>query len=377
MANKIVTAKVFSKTLIKSLEKEVVWPQLVNATFNEDFQNRAGGNVIYIPKITKFEAKDFDTEVIVQDINEGEVPLELNVFKDVTFGMTVSERTLRTKRDNATFAEKYIVPARDALIAAMEQKIADQCLTVSNYISGFSGVPSSMADLTKIKAALTKLGLPTMGRRAVVGTDTAAAMVGAIPQLADASQSGETQGVLEANIGRKAGIDFYESAYLLEDAKDPEITGGAVNGAVVDFDGQGVIKLDGLTDAETFHAGQIITFSGGAKAAIAETQTISGTEHDLVCYNLIGDVADDETFTIVKMGASVAFGKNSIAFASVPLAIEDDNCVVSTAENNPALYIRVSQGKYDVKTKKTLFSLDFLAGTKVVNKHEITRFGGL
>lgn len=379
MANKLVTAKVMANLMIKAQEKETVFPMLVNSSFNADFQNKKSGGTIYIPKVTKFEAKDFNgTQIEIQDLNEGEVALSLNIFKDVSFTLTAKERTVSTKQDRIDFRDHFVIPAMDALNAAMEQEIADQALTVSQYVKGLSGgVPSSMKDLAKIKSAMSKGGIPKQGRKSVVGTDTAAEMIGSIPQLTDKSASGESQGVIEASIGRKSGIDFYESAYMWENEKEASTaTGGAVSLAVSEFDGEATINLDGLTDATVFKPGTIITFTGGAQAAIKDEQVVSGTTHALVCWNLTADVAEDATYTFVEMGSGIAFGSDAIAFASVPLQIEDDNGTVVRSDKNPALYIRATE-QYNIDKKATIFSFDFLAGTKVIDKKKIWRIGGL
>ena len=139
MANTIVTAKLISKAVIGAMKKAMVFPALVDSSYNSEFANKQGGNTISIPKLTKFEAKDFTGTIEVQDINEGEVQLSLNVFKDVSFSLKVEDRVLKTPQDKTRFAQRYVVPARDALLGAMEQKIADQLLTVSRYVPGNSG----------------------------------------------------------------------------------------------------------------------------------------------------------------------------------------------------------------------------------------------
>lgn len=375
MANTIVSARLISKAIISAMNKQMVFPALVDSSYNAEFINKTGGNTIHIPKLTKFQAKDFTGQIEIQDINEGEVSLSLNTFKDVSFSLKVEDRVLKTDADKVRFGQRYVAPARDALLGAMEQKIADQLLTVSQYVPGIVGSPSSFADLAKLKAALVKGGVPAGQRKAVVGADTSADMVGTIPQLNSADVSGSTQGVQEAAIGKKSSIEFFESAYVFEDKNKGDATDGEVKTAVADFDGEKVVILENATAGQEFGKGAIISFEGGAQAAIAETQVVEGTEIALKCWNLIGDVAQGESFVLIEIGAGCVMGPGAIAFASVPLAIEGDNGELISDPRFPALTLRASHG-YDVNSKSTIYSFDYLAGTKVVNKEAIWRFNG-
>jgi hypothetical protein len=373
--NTIVTAKLITKAVISSMKKAMVMPALVDSSYNAEFKNKQGGNTIHIPKLTKFDAKDFTGTIEIQDINEGEVYLSLNVFKDVSFTLAVEDRVLKTPQDKARFTQRYVVPARDALLGAMEQKITDQFLTVPRYVKGIAGSPANFGDLAKIKAELVKAGVPVGQRKAVVGADTAADMLGSIPQLNSADVSGSTQGVTDAVIGKKSSVEFYESAWVYEAKAKGNANAGTVDAPVAAFDGKSKISLTGVTDSQTILKGNILSFDNGALVAIDEDITFSGTDVTIDCWNLTEDLAGGESFTVVEMGAGVVMAPGAIAFASVPLAIEGDNGELVSAPEFPALTLRATHG-YDVNTKKTVYSFDFLAGTKVVNKDAIWRING-
>ena len=238
-----------------------------------------------------------------------------------------------------------------------------------------AGSPASFADLAKIKAVLVKGGIPVGQRKAVVGADTAADMLGSITQLNSADVSGSTQGVTDAVIGKKSSVEFYESAYIFEDKDAGDLSQGKVKEVKTSFDGQSTVSLKGLSVGEFVKKGAIISFTGGATAAVDTDQEIIAVDQLITCWNLTDDIAIDEDVSLVEMGAGAVMGPGAIAFASVPLAIEGDNGELVSSPEFPALTLRSSYG-FDIHTKQTVYSFDFLAGTKVVNKDIIWRVNG-
>lgn len=374
--NKFTTTQVMANAVVAKLEKDLLFPMIVDSSYQEKFVDKGANGKIIIPIITTFEANDFVDSITVQDINEGEVTVELNTFKDVSYKISSSDRVLNTKADRVNFGKRYVEPATAALLNAMEQKIADQAFEVPNYVEGLAGSPASFNDLGLIRKWLRKAGVPLGQMMCVLSVDSHTDMMGSIKQLNEYNASGSTKGVQDAVIGTKSGVVYYESLFL-ENEKAPAPTiqaGSAIGGAVVA--GEEVsLPLTGLVGDEVFGRGNIITFENGVNGAIATEQTATGSTMTLVVKNLTGDVPNGTEFDVIAMGANLAMAPNAIVFASVPLSIEDDEGVVVQSPRFPQLNIR-SVAKYDIDTKSTKYSLDFLAATKVVHLDRIVRVNG-
>ena len=374
--NEFTTAKVLANYVEARLEKELFFPLIVDGQYQDQFINKQANGKISIPIYTDFEAMEFIDEIHIQEIKEGEMFMELNAYFDVSYEITAKERVLNTPQNKSAFKKKYLDRAYKALYKKMEQICADQSFVVPNYVEDLAGAPTSFADIINIRKALKNAGVAEGEMLCVLDLETSSAMLGGIEQINKADVAGSAAGVQKAAIGEKGGVNFFESYYLNQfHEAAPTIPDGATV-AVEAVAGEKVaLSLAGLNGDEEFKRGNIITFTNGSRAAIAEDQTATGATMTLNVVNLLNTVPATTEFDVIAMGNSLAMGPDAIAFVSVPLEVEGDNGTVSQSEKFPQLAIRSTYG-YDQKKKKTTFSVDFLAGVKVVHLDRIFRVNG-
>ena len=163
------------------------------------------GDTITIRKPATFEAKEFTTEVVVQDATEGKVPVKMDKLLDVTFAVTSKELTMNI----VDFSAQFIVPAMqafadkiDGYLLALEKDITD------NRVDHTKGA-IAVADIIAARKFLVDAKAPSTERRFVYGSQAEADLLNT-EAFTNASAVGDNGTALkEASLGRKYGLDFY------------------------------------------------------------------------------------------------------------------------------------------------------------------------
>lgn len=109
MSNTILTPNIIANEALDVLRTNAVMANLVHRDYSSEFV--AGvGDTITVRKPATFEAKEFTTEVEVQDATEGKVPVKMDKLLDVTFAVTSKELTMGI----VDFSAQFLVPAMQA-----------------------------------------------------------------------------------------------------------------------------------------------------------------------------------------------------------------------------------------------------------------------
>lgn len=222
MANTLLTPDVIARAALANLYETTVMAPLVHRDYEPEFQNRVGDTVT-VRKPAVFQAKEFDRTagIDIQDATEGSTDVNLNHFADVSFAVTAKDLSLNIQ----DFSAQLLNPAMEAI----SQKIDRDLLTFRDDITAEVGQadttsthgwdnPKVMVDAGKV---LTKANVPKNERRYVFGPEAAAAYQ-ADPLFHEADKRGDTEGLMEAAIGRKFGFDNYET----QNISVPEQTSG-------------------------------------------------------------------------------------------------------------------------------------------------------
>lgn len=224
MANTFITPTVIAQRALATLYNDAVLAGLVFRDYDSEFTGKIGDTVnVRVPVI--FTADEFDRTagITIQNATEDRFPVVLDKIADVSFDVTSEEMTL----DIDDFAGRLLTPAMEAINQKVDADLADELITASQQsaVTGSADYPTtqngggtcpSADDTEPLKAlvcARTKLGrnkLPTLNRAAVISPEAAgAALSGTL--IVQANQRGDTDGLVEAAIGRKFGFDTYES----------------------------------------------------------------------------------------------------------------------------------------------------------------------
>ncbi|MEU0236774.1 P22 phage major capsid protein family protein [Nocardiopsis sp. NPDC006198] len=299
MANTFLTPDIIARAALATLYETCVMAQLVHRDYSSEFVPKVGGQVT-IRKPAIFEAQEFVQAdgITIQDANEGEVPVVLNHFADVSFAVTSRDRTLAIE----DFSAQLLDPALEAIsqkidrdILAFRDDITQEVGVVAGDVMHPWSDPRSLIDAGRV---LDEAKVPERERRAVVGPLMAANWI-ADPLFSEADKRGSTEGLIEAGIGRKFGFDTYKTQNIKRPTQGPgvsttevgvgfhrtavalvtrplELPGGAANAAIASYKGFGIrvvmdyditskrdiVSLDTLYGVKTLDATRAVLIKG-------------------------------------------------------------------------------------------------------------------
>ncbi|WP_171110594.1 MULTISPECIES: P22 phage major capsid protein family protein [unclassified Streptomyces] len=220
MANTLLTPDVIAQQALANLYETTVMANLVHRDYEAEFARRVG-DTITIRKPAVFTAQEYDRSqgITVQDAVETGIPLTLNHFADVSFAVTAEDLTLKIE----DFDEQLLTPAMEAI----SQKIDRDLLTLRNDITQEVGVvagdneyewdnPRSLIEAGRV---LDTAKVPMTERRVAVGPTIASKWL-ADPLFHEADKRGNTEGLTEANLGRRTfGFDPYMTQNIAKPAQ--------------------------------------------------------------------------------------------------------------------------------------------------------------
>ncbi|GAA5046543.1 hypothetical protein HNP84_009743 [Thermocatellispora tengchongensis] len=219
MANTFLTPSIIAKAALATLYETCVMAQLVHRDYEQEFVSRVG-DTISVRKPAVFQATEFNraTGIQIQNASEGSVPITLNHFADVSFAVTAEELTLEIE----DFGTQLLNPAMEAIA----QKIDRDILSLRNDIVQRVGVPE--APITGVtgdaihaysdpktaidaRRVLNQRNVPAADRHLAVGPEIEALWL-SDPLFHQADTRGDTDGLREANLGRRVfGFDAYQT----------------------------------------------------------------------------------------------------------------------------------------------------------------------
>lgn len=211
MSNTFLTPEWISKTLVAHLYNDTILASLVHRDFDPDFQGTQGETITVRTPAT-FTAREFDpnTGVQPQAITEGMTTVTLDKFPDVSVEIGSKEMTLDLDR----VEERVIVPMKEALVQYVDGLIAECLVDTAKGAGGGGTADGTTFPNEAFRTARARLGranLPNSDRYYVLSPEANSDALGD-DLLVKANESGSTDGLREAQIGRVYGFDGYESS---------------------------------------------------------------------------------------------------------------------------------------------------------------------
>lgn len=247
MAQTFLKADVILAVALERLRRELILPRLVTRMGIENFRGAKDDTVnVRVPTLLNAREYTWRTRgaaIVVDEITEDSIPVVLNKHVYSALQVTDEELTL----DIRDFTTQVLEPQVIGVAEKLESYIAT-AMSGATYEATDVAYAEGTADgfykaLVDARQVLNDAHVPITGRVALVGSDIEAAALKE-EALRDASQSGSTEALRAATIGRIAGFDvvasqsvasnfgvaFHPSAFVFAQAA-PEVPSGASYGA--------------------------------------------------------------------------------------------------------------------------------------------------
>jgi hypothetical protein len=213
VANTFLTPTVIARQALATLYNTIVLAQLVWRDFDNEFQKI--GRTVNVRKPAVFESEVFDRSkgTKAQNIDETEVPIELDTIRNVTVAVTDEEMTL----DILDFNTQVLAGMMEAIAQDLDGDLAEslveaareagQVATITNNQEGHLAANTAY---NKAREILTRNKFPRSNRTAGISPEGTSAVL-SDKLLVAANESGDTDALREAEIGKIYGIDSYET----------------------------------------------------------------------------------------------------------------------------------------------------------------------
>jgi len=350
--NHFLTTKTIAREALPILESNLVFPALIHKDFSGDFSKQ--GDTIQVRKPPVYSANEFDGNINIQDVNEGEVLVKLDKIADVSVELTAKEMALNAE----DFTRQVIEPA---MVALAEKINADGLALYKDipYTYGSAGTaPSTLADLAGGAKILNDHKAPIVGRGAVWNTE-AIANFQVLPALVNAEKCGSTEALQEGAIGRVFGVDHYFSQQV------PDHEAGTFSSSDCEAIslGENRIHLNGTLNGE-LKQGDLLRIGSGSYTVLEDTNVsdLSGAEVK-VYPSLAPEDEHAQVFPVGNHAANLMFQRSAFGFVTRPLEVARGADSYVTSYNG--LSVRVTMD-YNISTKKQTLSIDTLYGFKTL-----------
>lgn len=213
MANTILKAEQILSAGLGVLERDVVLPSIIASDASRHFSSRSPKNdTVSIRVAGRTVAKDKpwrdkSAMIEISDLNEFKVDVKLDTHPYNAIELTDEELTL----DIDAFTEQVITPQTRSVVERLEDKIAAKISTASYPLGSLISIGEDFyAAAVKARKELNDYHVPAQGRTFLVGTAVEQAVL-LSDQFRKFDQSGDSNALREATIGRVAGFDIVVS----------------------------------------------------------------------------------------------------------------------------------------------------------------------
>lgn len=383
MANTLtdIQAKILARALLAP-RKRTTLPSLVNLDYSGDAAKfGASVNIEVAGRAAATDVTPSSTPLSPTSKTVSTVALPLDKWKQSDFHMT--DKDMSEVSQSATFVPPRAVAAVDSLIEQMNSDIFATCYPGVYGFSGTAGTvpfntandPTPIPDTFKV---LNQQMCPRSERRVVLDFAGEAKALGN-EAFRSADKAGKTSVILEGNMGRFYGMDFYSDDQVPRHTAGTITTGFAAKSATAVA--AGLKTLVGTTAASTgaiaLLAGDVIAIAGHTTTYVltANATEASAATDEAISFEpgLEIAIAGGEAITVkASHRVNLAFNREAIAFASRPLQDVGGNTVWM---NDPqtGIPIRLETVR---QHKQTVWIFDCLYGSKLVRPEYACRVAG-
>lgn len=257
---------------------------LVSRDFQDDLAAAVGKTVdVRVPSALIARDRDVDettAAIVLDSLSERTVPVSLDSHVYNAVVLSEGDVTLRLE----DFSSRVLRPQVEAVIDKLEHLVAEKLRAVPLDTAVEYDAANPVSVFTQIRAKLRKNGVPATGLVAVVGTDVYAALLDA-KAITNASESGSTAALREAQVGLVRGFTIVESTRIPEDeivafhrsaftlaVRAPKVPEGASFGETISDSGYALRYLRDYDATHTADRSLVSTFAGVASMPLFKVE---------------------------------------------------------------------------------------------------------
>lgn len=379
-----VMPKILAQGLL-ALRQAAAIVRLVNT--NYDVQAREQGDTIDIPIPSAVVAQNVTPSNVppsTADQSPTKVQIVLDQWVEAPFYLTDKELG---EIDRGSYQGSTISEA----VKAIANRVANDLYAQYKGVYGYEGVAgttpfgTNTAEATALRKRLNKQLAPMDPRRAIVDPDAEAKALD-LRAFQDSSWRNSPQGIVEGQMGRALGFDWFMDQLVPTHASTALSAGAAtVNGAhaagagSTDNGRTGTVSVAKATNASNLVKGDIISFAGDAQTyvVLSDVTLAVGNTTVQIAPALQSAKSGGEAMTLrASHVVNLGFHRDAFALAIRPLEAPGDglgNQIMSAQDPKTGLAMRLEISR---EHKRTRYSFDILYGVKLVRPEFASRLAG-
>lgn len=357
--------------------RETAWmPRLVTSV-SDQLAGMQGSTVDYVVagESSVRDVSPAEVPPAPQDVTPSIVPIVVDKWKESTFHMT--DKQLKE------VANGVIPEQANEAMRVLANQVNNDLLALYADVYGFTGTPGTTpfatgtSEATGARKVLNKQNAPPSQRYMVIDPDAEDQAL-QLRAFQDASFRGDRDGLMEGQIGRKLGFDWFSHNSVQTH------TAGTASGATTNSAGYAVgVKTVTLASAGsgTILVGDIITFAGDTQTYVVTSGDADVSGGGTVSFEPGLKIALPTSAVNITVKAShvanLAFQRGAFAIASRPLdrglATDDGRNISIMQDPASGLILRLEVSR---QHRQTQWAFDILYGVKTLRRRLAARVAG-
>lgn len=354
MANTFLTPDIIANEALLVLKNNLVMANLVHRDYSSEFVKV--GDTVTVRKPATFVAKNFTGAIAAQEATEGSVDVKIDRFRDVSVPITSQELSLDIK----DFSMQVVSPAMEAIAQAVDKDLIAVGVTKAGASVTGTDSPTNLVDIANLAKRMDLDAVPGLNRRLVLNPTHKYRYL-TLANLTDASQSGDTNALRQAELG-----SIYNFAtYMSQNAPDTlaATTGTATAYKITAVKGESKVALTSMSAAtHTVKTGDGFIIDGYLYRFAADGAGINSAIDEIAIDQPIHAAFTTTDAYVVNDTNSLAFHRNGLALVTrqLELPMGASKAAIASADG---LAVRVVFD-YNISTKVDTVSFDIIYGIK-------------
>lgn len=218
MANSFYTPEQVARVAVSMAAEDALLATLVSRNFEDDLLGGGGkGRSVNVKVPSALIARDRSiddktTQIVLDELAESTVSITLGTHAYSAVSLSEGDLNL----DLTSFSAQVLRPQVEAVVDSIEHKVSEKLAAVGEDASIAYDAANPVKTFTEMRKVLRKRGVPQAGLNCVVGTNVYADLLEA-NAITSVGESGSSEALREANVGRVRGFTVVESTRVGDD----------------------------------------------------------------------------------------------------------------------------------------------------------------